>query len=524
MASNLREIKIDHQLNLSRYRSLGNGDGDFEAVMQLGSRVGGDLGTRRVWMLGLSELGTSASELMPSLCRLLSDAGVDSRWMVLETDEPAFYETAQALNEMLQGQEVEGISLEEHSSIYDGVLEEVAESLQKYVDPRDVLMVHGSALAGVARFLPESYHNRLLWCSYSGNAEETDSLTEAWEFLRPYLRPYARSLFAERRFIPPFLRERSGVITPGLDPLNHKNRILRPYKLVGILRAAGLIDRPNEPEWAAFGDQVKVLRENSWKTEPILSLLYRPLVLQVSRFERLKGFSELLDGFEHLLKTYTEQVPHLTVNDARVTSELENLELVLAGPDPDDLPYNATGKAVLKELAEQHSALPPEVAKRVHVLRLPMRSRKENALVINALQRLATVVVQNSLQHGFGLTVTEALWKGAPVVASNVGGIGHQVRSGIDGTLVEDPADPEAVAAGLLEVLADPREADARSRSGRKRVSENFLILQHVRRLLEEIDELIHGAGALGPRAVSGRREEREEGDVRRFEAAGRSA
>lgn len=524
MASKLREIKISHRTDLTRYRSLDNGDGDFEAVMHLGSRVGSELGTRRVWMLGLSEFGTSASELIPSLCRLLSDAGVDSRWMVLETDEVEFYSTAQTLNEMLQGQEAKGAGLEERRPVYDGVLEEIAEVLQKYVDPRDVLVVHGSALAGVAKFLPESYRGRLLWCSYSGSAEESESLIEAWEFLQPYLTSYARTLFAERRFIPPFLRERSGVITPGLDPLNHKNRILRPYKLVGILRAAGLIDRPNEPEWTAFGDQVKVLRENSWKEESILSLLYRPLVLQVSRFEHLKGFSELLDGFHHLLKVYPEQVPHLKVNDARVTSELENLQLVLAGPDPSDLPYNATGEAVLKELAEQHSALPPEVAKRVHVLRLPIRSRKENALIINALQRLATVVVQNSLQHGFGLTVTEALWKGAPVLASDVGGIGHQVRSGIDGTLIDDPEDPEAVARGLLEILADPEEVEARSLSGHKRVSENFLILQHVRSLLEELDDLIHGAGALGPRALSARKEEREEDEVRRFEAAGRSA
>lgn len=523
MASHLREVKISHRLGLNLYRSLDNGDGDFEAVMQLGSRVGGELGTRRVWMLGLSEYGTSASEVIPSLCRLLSDAGVDCRWMVLETEEAKFYDTAQTLNEMLQGQEVEGPSLEERRPVFDGVLEEVADAIQKYVDPRDVLIVHGSALAGVARFLPDSYHSRLLWCSYTGNAEESEAQTQAWEFLRPYLRPYARSLFAERRFIPAFLRERAGVITPGLDPLNHKNRTLRPYKLVGILRAAGLIERPNAPEWTVFENPVKVLRGNSWKKEPILSLLHRPLVLQVSRFERLKGFSELLDGFQHLLKVYPERVPHLKVDDTRITAELENVELVLAGPDPDDLPYNATGKAVLKKLAEQHSALPPEIAKRVHVLRLPMKNRKENALIINALQRLATVVVQNSLQHGFGLTVTEALWKGAPVVASNVGGIGHQVRSGIDGTLIDDPTDPEAVARTLLEVLADPRAADERSRSGTKRVSENFLILQHVRSLLGELDELIQGSGALRPRPVSAR-EERQDADLRRFEAAGRSA
>lgn len=522
VASTLREVKISHKLGLNVYRSLNGTNGDFEAVMQLGSRIGAELGTRRVWMLGLAEYGTSASELIPSLCRLVSDAGVDCRWMVLETDERRFYETAQVLNEMLQGLEVEGSSLEELRPIYDGVLEAVADAVQKYVDPRDILMIHGSALAGLARFLPDSYHNRLIWCSYSGNADENPALTEAWEFLRPYLRPYARCLFPERRFVPPFLRDRAGVVTPGIDPLNHKNRGLRPYKLVGILRSAGLIERPNAPEWAAFESQVRVLRENSWKKEPILSLLHKPLVVQVSRFERLKGFAELMDGFHHLLKTYPERVPHLKGDDARVTAELEGVELVLAGPDPDDLPYNATGKAVLKELAERHSALPPEIAKRVHVLRLPMRDRKENGLIVNALQRLATVVVQNSLQHGFGLTVTEALWKGAPVVASGVGGIGHQIRSGIDGTLFDDPSDPESVATAILEVLADPRAAEARSRSGLKRVEENFLILQYLRTLIEEFDSLLHGAGSLRPRPVSSRGEEAEEEEPRRFEPAAR--
>lgn len=526
MATRLREIKITHNLGLNLYRNLDGAEGDFEAVMQLGSRVGSELGTRRVWMLGLNEYGTSDAELVPSLCRLLSDSGVDCRWMVVDSDEPRFYETTEVLGDMLQGLEQEegAPSLEERRPVYDGILEEVAEEIQKYVDPRDIVMVHGAGLAGVAHFLPDSYHSRLMWCCHTGNADENHATTGAWEFLRPYLRAFARCLFAERRFIPPFLRERSGTVTPGIDPLNHKNRMLRPYKLVGILRSAGLIERPQVPEWAAFESEVKVLRGNSWKKEPILSLVHRPLVVQVSRFDRLKGFLELLDGFQHLLKVYPQEVPHLKVDDARVTAELESVELVLAGPDPDDMPASPGAKALLKELAERHSALPPEVAKRVHVLRLPIKNRKENALVINALQRLATVMVQNSLQHGFGLTVTEALWKGAPVVASNVGGIGHQIRSGIDGTLIDDPRDPASVAKAILEVLADRRATEARSRSGHRRVAENFLILQHVHTLLKEVDALVHGAGALRPRPVSRHEGRYEDEDERRYEAAHRSA
>jgi glycosyltransferase involved in cell wall biosynthesis len=103
-----------------------------------------------------------------------------------------------------------------------------------------------------------------------------------------------------------------------------------------------------------------------------------------------------------------------------------------------------------------------------------------------------------------------------------VGGIGHQIRSGIDGTLFDDPSDPESVATAILEVLADPRAAEARSRSGLKRVEENFLILQYLRTLIEEFDSLLHGAGSLRPRPVTSRGEEAEAEEPRRFEAAAR--
>lgn len=507
MTTQLREIRISHALGLDLYRALEGCDGDHEAVMQMGAELESKLGTQRVWMVSINENGTSAAELIPSLCRLLSNAGVDARWLVLDSEEPGLYEIDKLLAERLQGLDSTGTDLESIREDYDSFLEEVAEALQSHVDPRDIVMIYGAALSGVAAFLPEGFGPRMVWCCPAAASAQNAESAAGWEFLQPYVEGYTRCLFAERRFVPPFLRDRARTINPGLDPLSHKNRDLRPYKLVGILRSAGLLDRPHTPEWAAFDSEVRVLRANQWKAEPIMNLLYKPIVLQVSRFEPLKGFSELLDGFQHLLKVYPERLPHLKVDEARVTAELEEVELVLAGPDPDDIPGDTMGQALLEALAEQHSKLPPEVAKRVHILRLPIKNRKENALTVNALQRLATVVMQCSLKHGLGLTVTEALWKGAPVVATNTGGIGHQVRSEIDGTLIDDPTDPESVAMGILEVIGDRRAAEARSRSGHKRVAENFLILQHLRTLMQEFSELLSGAGALGPRAVERMRE-----------------
>lgn len=508
MAIRLREIKFSRTPGLDHYRAIEALEEDFEASVHLGSELADELGSRRIWMIGVAEHGSSEAETIPALCRLIADTGVDCRWMVVECDDERFYETTEILGEMLRGEpgpdpEGDVPSLEERSPIYEGVLEEAADELQRHVDPRDVVIVHGGALAGLGRFLPEGHRGRLLWVSREGAGLDDEAARQAWRFLEPHLEVYSRCLFPERSFIPSFLRERSAVVTPGIDPLSHKNRLLRPYKLAGVLRSAGLVERPQVPEWAEFEGEIEVLRGNAWKKEPLLNPFYRPLIVQVSRFERAKGFVELLDGFHHLLQVYPERIRHLKVDAARIGQELGEAELILAGPDPERLPFSPGGKAALRRLAERHSALPPEVAKRVHVLKLPLANVKENHLTVNALQRLASVYVQCSLDHGFGLTVLEALWKGVPVVASDVSGIGHHLRDGADGTLIEDPRDPESVAMAILEVFADRRSADVLSRSGQERVTDSYLILQQVRRLLEEVGGVMEAAESARPQPVA---------------------
>ena len=122
----------------------------------------------------------------------------------------------------------------------------------------------------------------------------------------------------------------------------------------------------------------------------------------------------------------------------------------------------------------------------MHLLRLPMESAKENALIVNALQRIAAVVVQASREEGFGLTATEAMWKATPVVASNVGGLEVQIRDRIDGRLVDDVPNPDAWAEALLEAIAHPKAAEAMARSGRSRVRDHFHVLVQLRSWLLE--------------------------------------
>jgi trehalose synthase len=115
-----------------------------------------------------------------------------------------------------------------------------------------------------------------------------------------------------------------------------------------------------------------------------------------------------------------------------------------------------------------------------------MGSRKANALMVNALQACSDVVAQNSLREGFGLTVTEAMWKRTPVLGSGRAcGVRLQVRDGVDGVLVGDPEDPEEIAEAMHGMLADEGRLDAWGNSAQRRVYDEFLIFRELRRWLE---------------------------------------
>jgi trehalose synthase len=118
----------------------------------------------------------------------------------------------------------------------------------------------------------------------------------------------------------------------------------------------------------------------------------------------------------------------------------------------------------------------------VHLATLPMGDPEENAIIVNALQRHARVIVQKSLAEGFGLTVSEAMWKARPVVASRIGGIQDQIVDGDNGLLLDDPRDLAAYGAAVTELLADAPRAGQIGLRARERVRERFL---SVRSLLD---------------------------------------
>jgi trehalose synthase len=196
------------------------------------------------------------------------------------------------------------------------------------------------------------------------------------------------------------------------------------------------------------------------------------IVTQVSRWDRLKDPIGVMEGF----------MAHVApVTDAH---------LVLAGPETAAVTDDPEGASVLRSCIDRWHSLAPEMRRRVHLAMLPMTDADENAAMVNALQRSAAVVVQKSIAEGFGLTVSEAMWKARPVVASRVGGIQDQVVDGESGLLV-DPTDLESFGAALTELLLDPALAERMGKAAMERVRMDFLGARHLRQYVELFERVI---------------------------------
>jgi trehalose synthase len=236
-----------------------------------------------------------------------------------------------------------------------------------------------------------------------------------WDFLRPFVERYDAAIFSAPVFSQK-LSIRQFLTAPSIDPLSDKNKELPRSFVERVLERYGI---PND----------------------------KPIITQISRFDHLKDPLGLVDAF-------------------RLVRRSHDCRLVLAGGTAADDPESSR---VLEEVQSRVKGDP-----NIHVLLLPPNADLE----VNALQRASTVVVQKSLREGFALTVSEALWKEKPVVASAVGGIPLQVKNGITGLLCHGI---EGTAFDLRKLLSNPEYARKLGKNGREHVRQNFLVTRHMR-------------------------------------------
>lgn len=241
---------------------------------------------------------------------------------------------------------------------------------------------------------------------------------KVWKFLRPFVENYDASIFSMAAFSQS-LPHPQFLVAPSIDPLSDKNVEL-PSSEVDMVYDRFNLDRNT------------------------------PIMCQVSRFDRFKD-------------------PLGVIHAYKLVKKFSPIQLVLAGGSADDDPE---GAEVLNEV-QSEAADDPDI----HILLLPPDAHR----TINALQRASTIILQKSTREGFGLTVTEGLWKGRPVIGGDVGGIRLQVINHHTGFLVSSP---EGVAQRVRYLLNHPEIIKIMGNKGREFVRDNFLLTRHLREYL----------------------------------------
>ena len=282
----------------------------------------------------------------------------------------------------------------------------------------DAIIVHDPQPAAIHRFAPKSI-SKWIWRCHIDTSQPDP---EVWAFLQPLLQEYDAAIFTMRQFAPPgFTGPFLAFIPPAIDPLTAKNRSLPRYLCHEVVAECG-VD------------------------------LRKPMILQVSRFDPWKDPEGVIAAYHQVKRRVPE------------------VQLVLIGAMAEDDPE---AWEIYKTIREEDDKDPD-----LHVL---TNLSGVNAHEVNAFQRVADVVIQKSIREGFGLVVSEALWKETPVVAGNTGGIRLQMEDGVGGFLVDSV---EETADRTHYLLTHPEEAEAIARRGWERIHNRFLM---PRLLLDEL-------------------------------------
>ncbi len=373
--------------------------------------------------------GGGVAEILQSLVPFMHSLGLETERLVVSPEEPEFFQVTKRIHNLLQG--ASGSLSQSELDTYFAGMERVATEIRERQLEADVWFFHDPQLLPLAMLNPKRDGELRFWvCHIDLTAPNPETL----ETLAPLASHYDGLAFSLEEFVPDSMAGRHPIFItpPSIDPLTDKNTPMPMEEALGIVGAMGIDTQ-------------------------------RPLVTQVSRFDYWKDPWGVIDAFRQA----RESVPGL---------QLAMLGLSQAADDPEAL-------GVLHSVGE-YAAGDPDIHTYFSTDNLPDSIDR----IVNAFQTASVVALQKSTREGFGLTVSEAMWKGQPVVGGNVGGIRSQIDDGVSGFLVNNPQ--ECGDRILQLVQAD----DLRHRMGqaaRERVREKFLLPRLARDYLAAVRSLL---------------------------------
>jgi trehalose synthase len=371
-----------------------------------------------------SPSGTGVAELLHPQVALLNDLGLNARWRVIHGSD-AFFNITKFMHNGLHGFEVPWDR--EMRNIYESRMRDNAVELLEGFDA-DLVIVHDPQPLGILSAVDGLGERPGRW-AWRCHLDLSTPFEPVWDYLCGHAERYDAAVFTMKDFVPASLSApRLFVIPPSIDPLSAKNQWIDPDTVYEILHRYGV-------QWT------------------------RPVVTQVARLDPWSDPIGAIDAYR------------------LARSDVPDLQLVLISTmtheDPEAWHY--------LELTERHRDDDPGVF-------LLTNLQGVGALEVNAFQRDSQVVLQKSIREGFGLGVSEALWKGTPVIGGDTGGIRMQIEDGVSGFLVDSV---EACGRRLVELLTDVELGEAMARAGRRRVRGSFLTVRELRDMLLMVADLV---------------------------------
>jgi trehalose synthase len=404
--------------SLEDYRAI-VGDQVIEEIHSLAAPLRG----ARLIHINSTAFGGGVAEILTALVPLMNDVGLQAEWQVIRGDDK-FFEVTKAMHDSLQGMPVPWYQYMGKMWLHYNQM-----NAELFDEDYDFVIIHDPQPAGMLKMVLQSSggarRGKWLWRCH---LDLTESREDVWQFLQPFVEIYDGLIFTVEDYVREDLdAPHIFILPPAIDPLSPKNIDLSPEVIAQVLSPYGLS-------------------------------LSRPLIVQVSRFDRTKNPWGVIDVY-HAVK---REVPWVQL--ALVTS--------VAQDDPDTRKY-------FEDVAD-YAGGDCDVYLLTNLVGI-------GNVEVNALQRAAAVVVQNSVREGFGLVVSEALWKRRPVVASNVGGIPLQIIYGKTGYLVNTA---EECVNRVVYLLQHPQVADHMGQVGKEHVRQNFLITRYLRDYLKVLNRL----------------------------------
>jgi len=470
----VREVKVPAR-SLSRLEPLIGADryGELERAAALVSRK---FRGHTVWNVSSTSAGGGVAEMLQVLVGYTLDASIDIRWLVIEGDSE-FFSITKRIHNRLHGVAGDGGELgASEAAHYSDVTAANAVNMIGLIQRGDVVLLHDPQTAGMTAPLAEA-GALVVWRCHIGREKTNEWTDQAWSFLRHHLDGCVGYVFSMQEYVPAWMDQgRTWVIPPSIDPFSPKNQEMAPNEVLRTLRRIGLIRAGAEDSPVVFtrrdGTAGLVQRRASILSDGSPLEPETPLVIQVSRWDKLKDMAGVMRGFSSFVA-------------GRVDAQL-----ALVGPSTGEVADDPEGAEVFAECVATWEELPAAERRLVKLVTLPMDDVDENASIVNAIQRHATVVVQKSLAEGFGLTVAEGMWKAKAVLASKVGGITAQIAPGT-GLLLEDPTDLPAFGDILAALLERPAEIAELGTRARRHVLEGFVGDKHLMRYGHLIEQLV---------------------------------